>query len=191
MQSAQFSLTLLRRSTTYAILAPFIVSPGSFVRRDLNSFQRIQRRGKIHHAQRRGRYAHRGQRLHPAGWRGHHPQAGAPPCQAICNTVNIPCEPFLVVRRPLILTSVIRFVLHRPDDLRAVLRHLNAADKLGGHGLFLHGPADVYRVRLHAVFSRWAARSARNPLRRNGFKSLPIGTPSTGRTMTRTRYASG
>ena len=74
MQSAQFSLTLLRRSTTYAILAPVIVSRGSFVRRDLNSLQRIQRRGKIHHAQRRGRYAHRGQRLHPAGWRGHHPQ---------------------------------------------------------------------------------------------------------------------
>ena len=164
MQSAQFSLTLLRRSTTYAILAPFIVSRGSFVRRDLNSFQRIQRHGKIHHAQRRGRYAHRGQRLHPAGWRGHHPQAGAPPRQAICNTVNIPCEPFLVVRRPLIITGVIRFVLHRPDDLRAVLRHLNAADKLGGHGLFLHGPAGVYRVRLHAVFSRRAARNARNLL---------------------------
>ena len=111
------------------------------MRRGLNSSQRIQRRGKIHHAQRRGRYAHRGQRLHPAGWRGHHPQAGAPPRQAICNTVNIPCGPFLVVRRPLILTSVIRFVLHRPDDLRAALRHLNAADKLGGHSLFLHGPA--------------------------------------------------
>ena len=28
--------------------------------------------------------------------------------------------------------------------------------------LFLHGLAGVYRVRLHAVFSRWAARSARS-----------------------------
>ena len=28
--------------------------------------------------------------------------------------------------------------------------------------LFLHGLAGVYRVRLHAVFSRWVARSARS-----------------------------
>ena len=28
--------------------------------------------------------------------------------------------------------------------------------------LFLHGLADVHRVRLHAVFSRWATRSTRS-----------------------------
>ena len=28
--------------------------------------------------------------------------------------------------------------------------------------LFLHGLAGVYRVRLHALFSRWAARSVRS-----------------------------